>query len=362
MSTAIIESEAIHPLYRLVVGGLYYREQLQDAERCIRTIVLHDSSITVTSPFAYHSPYPEDLDYISKEDYAAQLIKELKQKHFLDRAVEEDLSLFEDYTSHPGLSNSHFGDELAALAQLTSNTKSKDNPYFNAHCDYFIRVITTITQGGSGLLVSDLAENIIGTLEKIPPDLFQHLDEQWHGFASQAASDHLGFLVPPVLGIVLTRCTRRDDIPSVIRDLRDEWAVPRRKVWKFLAEMRNAKTIGQALELRRELTEASKLFAPGVSEFSSRPIRVLWDMAASAVAGAGIAALSGVKPFIGAVTGTITSAARSTPSLLQDFGPALFGRGAFDLARRVQRETSKVEFDSLVRFLSDEEREDLGVG
>jgi hypothetical protein len=38
----------------------------------------------------------------------------------------------------------------------------------------------------------------------------------------------------------------------------------------------------------------------------------------------------------------------------------LFGRGAFDLARRVRREVSKIELDTLPRLLSDAERQALG--
>jgi hypothetical protein len=77
------------------------------------------------------------------------------------------------------------------------------------------------------------------------------------------------------------------------------------------------------------------------------------------VAGAVIEAFSADKPIVGAIVGAIGSAARSTSTLLQEFGPALFGRGAFDLARRVRRETSKVEFDAIARHVSDEEKEDL---
>jgi len=42
MSTAIIESGAIRPLFRLTNGDLYDPDSLQVIERCIRTIVLHD--------------------------------------------------------------------------------------------------------------------------------------------------------------------------------------------------------------------------------------------------------------------------------------------------------------------------------
>jgi hypothetical protein len=68
--------------------------------------------------------------------------------------------------------------------------------------------------------------------------LFRPLDQEWQSYARQAEQDGLDLLVPPVLGIVLTRCAQRDAIPTVIRDLRDEWADARKKVWDLLYALR----------------------------------------------------------------------------------------------------------------------------
>ena len=87
---------------------------------------------------------------------------------------------------------------------------------------------------------------------------------------------------------------------------------------------------------------------------------MLWDLIAGAAAGAATALIAGGRPGIGAVIGALGPAARSVPPLVHDLGSALFGRGAFDLARRVRREATRVEYDALARFLTDDEKRKLG--
>jgi len=194
------------------------------------------------------------------------------------------------------------------------------------------------------------------TAAEYPEAMFQHLDEDWKKYARFAEETGLQFLVPPVLGIVLTRCARRDAIPKVVQDLRDEWSGARGKVWDLLDALRACRTIGEATEIQKELVDAGRQFSPEPSEFDTRPVRVLWDILAGGVAGGGIAAVTGMNPIASAVTGAITQATRTVPAFAHEFGSMLFGRGAFDLARRVRRETSKVEFESLSRLLTDAEK------
>jgi hypothetical protein len=52
--------------------------------------------------------------------------------------------------------------------------------------------------------------------------------------------------------------------------------------------------------------------------------------------------------------------ARSLPGFTHEFGTVLFGRGAFDLARRVRRAVSEVELDALPHMLSEAEKHSLG--
>lgn len=119
------------------------------------------------------------------------------------------------------------------------------------------------------LLSSEFGLKAIARAERYPESLFNPLDTEWQSYAQQVRRSGLGLLIPPVLGIVLTRCARREAIPAVIRDLRDEWAGPRKKVWDLLESMRTARTLGEGVEIRRDLAEASKLFAPERTEHNS---------------------------------------------------------------------------------------------
>jgi hypothetical protein len=61
------------------------------------------------------------------------------------------------------------------------------------------------------------------------------------------------------------------------------------------------------------------------------------------------------------VTGSLSQLGRSLPAFTHEFGAMLFGRGAFDLARRVRRAVSDVELRALQRLLSDAEKQKLGL-
>jgi hypothetical protein len=105
--------------------------------------------------------------------------EELVQEYEIDRALENDLALFEDYGTESGIPEHQLGQDLTTLALASSNAKTDLSPYFKAHREYFVRVITTIKRGGSGLLLSDLAGNMTQALEEFPPSLFEQLDADW---------------------------------------------------------------------------------------------------------------------------------------------------------------------------------------
>lgn len=78
-------------------------------------------------------------------------------------------------------------------------------------------------------------------------------------------------------------------------------------------------------------------------------------------AGASTALRSGGRPSLGAlVVGVAASVNKGVP-LIRELGPALFGRGAFDLARRVRRQLKLVDPGSLARLLTDQERASIGL-
>jgi antitoxin component of RelBE/YafQ-DinJ toxin-antitoxin module len=162
----------------------------------------------------------------------------------------------------------------AASQHANAGAVGAGNVYFKTHVDYLKRVLGIVIQGGSALLCSDLGQQVITTAEKYPAALFERLDEEWRRLAQSAQQTGLGLLVPPLLGIVLTRCARRDAIPIVIRDLRDEWAVTRRKIWALLEASRASRTSGEFMTIERELSQASRLFSPQETKLDSHPIRV----------------------------------------------------------------------------------------
>jgi hypothetical protein len=223
------------------------------------------------------------------------------------------------------------------------------------------RVLSIVEHGGSALICGELGQAIVTTAQRYPAELFSHLDKDWQEYAQRLDTDGIGFAVPPVLGVVLTRCARREAIPAVILDLRDEWADARRKVWTLIDGLRTARSVHEALEIQRAIADASRLFSPATSELDTRPVRMFWEILAAAVAGAGTALIAGSDPLVGATTGVIVQGARSIPGTLQEFGSAVFGRGAFDLARKVRKAVSQVEFDALSRLLTDVEKQKLGL-
>jgi hypothetical protein len=133
------------------------------------------------------------------------------------------------------------------------------------------------------------------------------------------------------------------------------------KVWAQLDALRSARTLREALDIRRQVSEASLLFSPNPSEIGTRPVRAFWDLLAAAVGGATTALLSGGHPAVGAATNLVGQVARSLPGLSHEFGPTILGHGALDLARRVRRATAEVEFDALRRLLLDSESRKLGL-
>ena len=101
--------------------------------------------------------------------------------------------------------------------------------------------------------------------------------------------------------------------------------------------------------------------SPAQDEIDTRPLRVLWEIIAGSAAGATIALISGGHPGVGAAMGALSTGSRSVPPVIHELGPALFGRGAFDLARRVRQEAMHTEFNALARLLTDTEKLKLGL-
>jgi hypothetical protein len=355
MTVAACDPDAFYPLRSLVTGPFHNLGDIAAIEQFLRTVVLHDEIVMEITPTWYD---PEsDREWTEEEERAGGRVVITGYGPVLDG--------FDFFTDTAGptrpVPEIELSPQLINEAARYANA-GEGNVYFDAAIEYLKRLLGVVKQGGSVLVSGGFGQQVISVAGRFPEDLFRQLDRDWQDFAERIEQDGLDFLVPPVLGVILTRCARRDAIPAVLRDLREEWSDARRRVWQRLDALRTCRTLREALEIHRELAEASRLFSPSQTEANTRPLRALWEILAAAASGAATGQLAGGSPAIGAATNTLGQLARSLPALAQDFGPALFGRGAFDLARRVRRETASVEFDALRRLLSAEEIQTLGLG
>jgi hypothetical protein len=348
--TAMCDPEAFYPLRSLVSGPLETLDELPEIERFIRTVVLHDEMVMELTPSAYD---PEtDFEFTKEERLAGG--------RNVIVAMGPTLKGYDFFEPDRNLQVPEI--ELSpALVQVASKyaNATEGNVYFEAHIEHMKRVFGNVERGGSVLMCSKFGQEAIATTTKYPEQLFQYLDEEWRKFARAAQEDGLGLLVPPILGIVLRRCSSRQEIPSIIQEIRDEWAAPRRKVWACISALRFSENVKEAETIRRELSEASRLFAPSEIKPGSPPIRIFWEIVAATVAGAAIGQFDKGTPVVGALTGAIL---RSMPELGREFGRTLFGRGAFDLANTIRREAGRVEYNELSRLLTTEEKRRLGLG
>jgi len=249
---------------------------------------------------------------------------------------------------------------LIEAARKYSNA-GEGNVYYRAHIDYLERIVGLVRKGGSALLAGEFGSAAIESSSKYPERLFENLDRDWQQFAREVDSGKIRFIVPPILSIILTRCARRSAIADVLKDLRHEWADARAKVWALLDRLKTVPTVRDMQKTQQELAAASLSMSPAQNAIDTRPLRVLWDLIAGSATGAAAAVISGEHPHIGAAIGAVGAASSSFPALISGLGPVLFGRGAFDLARRVRQETLCVEYDALTKLLTDAEKRKLGL-
>lgn len=374
-SIGAFDAPAFHCIENLVCGPFKNATDLIAAEAFIRLAVLHDDIHLHNLPGPrFQSRHCADIlrtidpnfRNVSLYNYYATALSGTRpplSPSLMNYAVEWSDGIRGNIFRHLEDMEAPFDDaEIQFWTGLDPRTPLalEDADKMPAFCAGMVHeLMWTIRDGGSALLETKFGAGLLKIAENRPEALFSPLDQSWESYARQIEHDGLGFLVPPLLAIVLTRCSRREAIPVVIRDLRLEWAEARRKVWALLEALRICRTLKEAIEIRSELTSASELMSQRETELDTRPVRILWEIVASSAAGAAIAGLSGARPAIGAVAGAATQAARNIPSFTHEFGRMLFGRGAFDLARRIRRELSKVELDALFRLLSEPEKEVL---
>jgi hypothetical protein len=312
--------------FRKLVEGPFTPADVGPAERFVRTVVLHDEIKMMPSGMQLY------------EDESGQRFERMSP-------IFPDVTRFIVFAEKETFSPSPFLPDADGIRRITLDGVTLANMF------------GMLEKGGSILTGSGEIETKLAACEAYPDRLFEHLDTKWQDYAKKGQLDGFGLLIPPILGVVLTRCARRNAIPTVLADLRNEWARPRRTLWAHLDALKESRTLAEAEKIRESLSKVSKHLSLETSEFDTKPIRVFWEIAATASAGAAIGAISGGSPYRGALAGGMGAAARSMPSLLHEFGPVLFGRGAFDMAQRVRTEISKVELDALSTLLGNSERQ-----
>ena len=355
MRVAVCDPYAFFPLHSLVYGPLTDLSELSEVERFVRTVVLHDEISMDLEPDPY---VPEaDPEFTEEEEVAGG--------RSVIVATGPVLTGYDFFTQRFGPGEPETPDiplspTLIKVAREFSNA-DEGNVYYEAHIEYLQHIINIVRNGGSALLTGKFGSATIGVSTQFPAELFKYLDRDWQKFAKEVNAGELGFMVPPVLSIILTRCARREAIPIIIKDLRAEWADARAKVWALVDRLKTSQTLVEAHEIRQELASASRMLSPAQDKIHTRPVRVLWDLIAGSAVGGVTAMVSGGRPEVGAAIGALGTASKSFPQLMHDLGPALFGRGAFDLARRIRRHVGNIEYDALSRLLSDAEKRELGL-
>jgi hypothetical protein len=350
---AVCDADAFYPFRSLVTGQLSDPKELEAVERFLRLIVLHDEIGMDLEPMPYFEE--EEREWTEEEINAGG-----RNVIVAFGPTIEEYGLFgEGYRARLQPSTINLSPKILQIAAEHSNA-SEGNVYYDAHVQYLQRLFGVISVGGSVLCEGAFGRESLDKASEFPAELFNSLDEGWQEYAKRIRGGELGLLIPPVLAIVLSRCARRDAIPAVVRDLREEWAEGRRKVWQLVDELKHARTLRQVNGIERGLREASRQFDPRKLAQGSSPIRMLWDLTVAGAEGAAIGSVTGTGTIVGALGKVIGQAfhAMRGSSLSAD----VIHREAFDLASRVSHAAATVEADPamLSRFLTDEEKKALG--
>ena len=352
-SVAIFDPQAFYPFRSLVQGGLHNWNELQYIERFVRAIVLHDEMTMILEPWSYDPISDEEMS--KREPGARNIIVGMGP---VLNDYEGLLSIAENLKP---ISEEEVSFTLRNIAAEFSNARP-GNPYYNAHIEFAGKLLAVSKDGGSIICEGRFSRAMELRAGVYPEKLFQVLDKDWQEYAMATEAGRVGVKIPPILNIILTRCEKREDIPDRLKLLREEWTDAREKIWGLLKELRNAQTLKEALRIQQELAEASKYFSPFSQQAEFSPVRMLWDLFAESGGGAIDSALAGGDPIFGAVAAAVRKALTNLAQSGKQFGKLLFGRGAFDLARRVRKEvlTSSPK-NTLSRLLTKSETDALGL-
>jgi hypothetical protein len=90
-----------------------------------------------------------------------------------------------------------------------------------------------------------------------PGRIFERLDDEFRRASKELVGPGIGFPLPPLITVVLSRAKKRSRIPDEIRNLREEFQPSRTELWSLLIEMWNAPTMKQQVRILRNLNSAA---------------------------------------------------------------------------------------------------------
>jgi len=354
MSVALCNPDAFYPLRTLVDGPLTDPADLPKIERFVRSLVLHDEMKMIMEP----SPDMDEEHEWMPEEIAAggrivlvgvgPAIAEYEGRNLLEYLPEDETPR-----------NIDISNELLQLAE--THARRGDGPCFDAHLNVIRVLVHTVETGGSIVCENSFADDVITVASEIPENLLTQLDAEWAEMVRSISNGDIGLVVPPFLAILLNRCARRDAILDVLQDMKNEFSASRERLWSLIRALRGAGTIAEANEIRRDLQRAAELMNPNREWPPLCPVRALWKIGTAAVAGAVVGAMGG-SPFVGAAAAVVNQAANVIGNVVLEFR-VLFRRGAFDLARRLNRDLREIpRMPELLRpILTQEEQSKLGL-
>jgi hypothetical protein len=362
-SLAICDTESFDLLRRLVEGPIDQPSQLIRIEELVRAVVLHDDIAVQLGPHWYDPD--DDREWSLEENVNGGRIYSAA----FGPAIESFGLFASKYGPIPDVSLSTnlidlAGDlsrELAASEFPDNSIEEVDRGIFRSHVSYLKRLFGVHQKGGSVICTGPVGIRASASASEYPAKLFECLDKDWRDFAQLVHNGSLGLVIPPILTLVLNRTPERSAIPRVLKNLREELAAPRRKVWELLSRLKYS-SFKEAVELRNELADASQYFSPNTKALSISPLQFIWSLFVEGAKGAATAGISGGNLGVGAAaqaTGHVFKVLQSE----SNFARVLFGRGGFGLARRIRRELSPLQTmpSQLGVLLSNSERAALGI-
>lgn len=298
--TAIVDSDAVYALRKLVTGEIKSWEDIDAAELAVRAFVLHDkiewlfpAILIATENHAFNFyPDPFQIDPIN------ELLKHAKTSHrtvyntqvfidancnlttrkmnyqngefFFENVSNSTSKLWEKYSELFTGKNIPERQKivLAAFSELL-----KEQDFLEAY------VATPTMLGAASYFVNSNHKVFEENLIKNPHNnkWLSSVDSQWRSRLDILASTGLNIRLGPFLSIILTRASSRQNIPEEIIQLREEMQVPRTKLWDILNTLKYECDLKSALITAEKLEKAAQSIIPAAFPSKTNVIRFAWN-------------------------------------------------------------------------------------